>query len=118
MKAFRLIYFLSISLLIVLLSNCEKADKLEFGETQYDFQKDSVYQASSDGLLFVQIETDGLSWVNGAIIYADNTPNPTEIIGEVPYFGSITLPIRKNLYWKVSTTGQIQKLIINWTPLQ
>ena len=118
MKTIKLFTLSLISLVIILLSSCEKNDKIEFGNTQSDFIADSIYKASSDGLLFVQIITDGLHWTSGATIYAGETNNPTDKIGEITYFGSITLPIKKNIYWKVTTSGEIEELIIQWTPIQ
>ena len=120
MKTIKLFSFLTISSMIILLSNCEKDDGFELGNTQSDFIVDSVYKTSSDGLLFVQL-ISGAMGPFGALIYAGKTDNPTDTIGKIKSSGAITLPIKKNTYWKVTTYGEydwiIDELMIQWTPM-
>lgn len=113
------IFYGIIILSSLLLSNCDKDDEFEFGNTQSDFITDSIYKTKTDGLLFVQLKSDGLGEFS-AIIYADIEDNPTDTLAIIDYFGSITLPIKKDLYWCVKTIHQDrkdEKLIIQWTPM-
>jgi hypothetical protein len=90
-------------LIIALFSYCEKNENdLQFGETISKYETDSVYLSATDGLLNVEYEYDGYIHSLGdpiAKIYADESINPTTELSLVYY--STTVPIRKNLYWKV-----------------
>lgn len=116
MKNFKLIIlgFLIFSMIL----GCSKDEEgLQFGETLSDFKTDSVYFSSTDGLLNVEYESDGHSTYLGnpiAIIFADENPNPITEIGIVYY--STTIPIRKNLYWKVKRLN-MNIINIRWTPV-
>ena len=116
MKNLRLIIFGL--LIIALFSYCEKNDNdLQLRETISDYKTDTVYFSMTDGLLNVEYEDDGSIHSLGkpiAKIYADENINPTTEIGIVYY--SITVPIRKSLYWKVKRMTN-NKINIRLTPI-
>jgi len=97
----------------------EYSRPMEFGETIYDLKSDTIYQATTDGFLYVDIKSFAsphqLEQIN-AKIYADSTSNPTHLVGTVFY--SNTLPIKKDYYWKVKNTTSNGKLNISWTPIK
>jgi len=95
----------------------EYSRPMEFGETIYDLKSDTVYYATTDGLLYVDIKSFAsphkLEQIN-AIIYADSTKEPARLVGTVFY--SNTVPIKKDYYWNVMRTSG-SKLNISWTPI-
>jgi len=112
---------LAISLLVILFTNCENEYETTFGETESGFVQDSVYKTSSDGLLLVQVRTSNAITEMGAVICESKDNNPTDTIGIIEPFGSITLPLKEDTYWKVTTYGNvslIEKLVIQWTPIK
>jgi len=105
--------------IVVLIANCSQDDEFEFGSTISDFQTDSVYKTSSDGLLFVETISFGSPYATGQVtakVYADQTSDPTTEIGIVHY--SITLPLEKDIYWKVTRLTSGGSFRITWTPIQ
>ena len=64
MRLFKSSILLSLIVSMVAFLGCKK----EFGENEYGFEADSVYYAETDGILFVQIITDGIEWANDATI--------------------------------------------------
>jgi hypothetical protein len=96
----------------------EYSRPMEFGETIYDLKSDTVYHATTDGLLYVDIKSfaspHNLEQIN-AKIYADSTKEPSRLVGTVFY--SNTLPIKKDYYWNVMKLTSNGKLNISWTPI-
>jgi hypothetical protein len=96
----------------------EYSRPMEFGETIYDLKPDTVYHATTDGLLYVDIKSFAsphqLEQIN-ARIYADSTNKPSRQVATVYY--SNTLPIKKDNYWIVKKTTGNGKLNISWTPI-
>jgi len=112
---------LTISLLVILFTNCENEYETTFGETESGFVQDSVYETSSDGLLLVQVRAANAMTEMGAVIYASKNNNPTDTIGIIEPFGSLTIPIKENTFWEVTTYGNvslIEELVIQWTPIK
>ena len=104
----------------LLFSSCQKSI---FAETESDFVQDSVYLTNSDGLLYVQFLTPGLTTYSGAIICAGDLINPTDTIGHIHPYGSLTLPIQEGTYWEVSLYAKPSlnfeyELSIKWTPFK
>ena len=100
------------------IQNTEYLCQNGLGKTQTNFQKDVVYQAKTDGILFVGCYISSNVLFNpGFFVYADTTNNPstTVAIGVTP--SNLTIPIQKGLYWKV-----VQKssgtLTISWISLE
>lgn len=88
------------------------------GKTQTDFQKNVVYYAKTDGILFVNSHISSSVFINpGFFVYADTTNNPSSIvaIGVTP--STLTIPIQNGLYWKVVQKG-IGTLSISWISLE
>lgn len=77
--------------------------------------KDTVYQAATDG--FVCATKDAST--STVIGYTDSV-NPPTVIRRQEYHVSevsgISFPVRKNDYWKVTTT--LGNLILFWIPLE
>ncbi len=123
MKTMKASLLLVIGILVLHFTSCEKDKSFELGDTQTDFLEDSVYRATTDGLLLVQLDTDGMFSFTGAIIYGGDSDNPTDTIGHINPFGSLTLPIKNNTYWKASIYAPsaveeyIHDLVIQWTPI-
>lgn len=100
------------------IQNTEYLCQNGLGKTQTDFQKDVVYQAKTDGILFVNSYISGNIFINpGFYVYADSTNNPstTVAIGVTP--SALTIPIQKGLYWKVVQKGS-GTLLISWISLE
>ena len=96
------------------IQNTEYMCQNGLGKTQTDFQKDVVYQAKTDGILFVNSYISSNIFINpGFYVYADSTNNPstTVAIGVTP--SALTIPIQKGLYWKVVQKGS-GTLSISW----
>lgn len=89
------------------------------GMTSMDFKKDTIYKASTDGFLSVQLSSAAVGQAFKITIYSDENPQPTSKAAVISYSGLYTLPIKKNNYWKViSTSIFYSELIIAWTPLE
>ncbi len=100
------------------IQNTEYLCQNGLGKTQTDFQKDVVYQAKTDGILFVNSYISSNIFINpGFYVYADSTNNPstTVAIGVTP--SALTIPIQKGLYWKVVQKGS-GTLSISWISLE
>ena len=91
---------------------------ITLGETQTGFEAGKIYQAESDGFLFVYYYFhDGGSMTMNGFIYSDESENPTTLVGVVGMHpGSIIVPIKKNNYWKVTKISYLTT-IITWTPI-
>jgi len=91
-----------------------------FGEWQsVSITKDTVYQASTDGILIVNAEK---TYINDKYLrlYTDANNPPTTLRARLGGSGgsdegSITCPIKKNHYYKVSGTGSITDAY--WLPI-
>ena len=105
--------------LIVFLPNCSKEEEYAFGETETDFVVDSVYKTNSAGFLSVDLYAD---WNNFSLsVYADKTPDPEKRIAIIQWHGSITQPLEKDTYWKVSYNNSeeyLRRLERKWTHIQ
>jgi hypothetical protein len=100
------------------IQNTEYLCQNGLGKTQTEFQKDVVYQAKTDGILFVNSYISSNIFINpGFYVYADSTNNPstTVAIGVTP--SALTIPIQKGLYWKVVQKGS-GTLSISWISLE
>lgn len=100
------------------IQNTEYLCQYGLGKTQTDFQKDVVYQAKTDGILFVNSYISSNVFINpGFYVYADSTNNPstTVAIGVTP--SALTIPIQKGLYWKVVQKGS-GILSISWISVE
>jgi len=103
----------------MLLASCDSSFKL--GETETDFVVDSIYKTESDGLLYVELDA---SWNHFSLsVYADEKTEPETEIASIRWHGSITQPVAKNTYWKVSYTESdsedyVSSLVIRWTPIE
>jgi|WetSurMetagenome_2_1015567.scaffolds.fasta_scaffold419546_1 hypothetical protein len=110
-----------ISFVATLYYSCDKEDKFNFGDTQTNFEVDSVYKASTDGLLVVQSTANIISDVVG-YVYCDIKPEPDSILGKVYDNENATFPIVKDRYWKVhkrsfGDPNVTVTLEISWTPI-
>lgn len=115
------ILILGISALIILFSSCVDEYETSFGDTETGFVQDSVYKTTSDGLLLVQVRTLNAMTEVGAVIHSSTDTILMDTIGIIEPFGSLTLPLQEDKYWKVTTygnTGVIEELIIQWTPIE
>ena len=105
----------------ILLTSCEKESNFKFGETETDFVVDSIYKTDSEGLLYVELDA---SWNNFSLsVYADKNPEAETEIAYIRWHGSITQPLEKNTYWKISYNESdpedyVRKLVIRWTPIE
>jgi len=68
----------------------------------------TVYQATTDGFAVIDAYTPG-NW-DGVKVYTDASNPPTTLRGRVTgdgldLHGTITMPVRKNDYWKVTLVG-------------
>ena len=105
----------------ILLTSCEKEDGFKFGETETDFIVDSVYKTNCEGLLYVELDA---SWNNFSLsVYADEISEPGIEIAYIRWHGSITQPLKKNTYWKISYNEAnpeeyVRRLVIRWTPIE
>jgi hypothetical protein len=110
---------LVITFLTIIISSCTKDNEIGLGEPNLSFGTDSIYQASTDGFLFVEIVNYGNEYAVGqatAKVYADDTPDPTTEIGTIHY--SITLPINNGMYWKVTRLVANSSFKVIWTPIE
>lgn len=90
-------------------------------KVQTDFFTDTVYQAKTDGFLTVRsyfVGNDHLT-NRGFVIYADTSKIPSTIISETNVATStLTTPIQKGYYWKVSQRNYTTRLVISWLSLE
>ncbi len=87
------------------------------GQTQTGLKSNTIYQASSDGFLYVQYKSSSTFGNINGYIYSDKTENPTTLVGHVNFVpGSTYVPIQKNNYWKVEPVT-LTVVIISWIPV-
>lgn len=121
MKFLRPILFLTIFLI---LAECNKTEdyELAFGETQTGFKLDSIYVTKTNGLLYVNF----ISNSTGAYLHVltSNDANPDIEVAMFRTGGSATVPLQKNIYWKVEKHPDYDPLnlpildtLITWTPI-
>ena len=91
---------------IVVNTSCQKDDDTEFqfGETQNGFGTEIVYKADNNGFLNIQYDTNSFGSEHKVIVYSDNNENPTSVIGFMTASGTMTLPLKKDDFWKVKVT--------------
>ena len=114
-----MILFIIIShMTISFFSSCEK-DEIEFGSYEYGYNVDTIYKAESDGFVVVNVKSHGSLFK--ATLYSDENPEPiTEIASVLWRGGSMTAPIKKNNYWKVSHNNinvDVLEITIGWMPI-
>lgn len=118
----RLSYIRNVGLILVLViplfvMNCKKDDDFQFGYMQDGFLPDSIYNATTDGLLYIEFVNSG-KWFNLddpiAEVFCSTNPDSLKSIAFV--YMSSTLPIRKNNYWMVDNLT-FNDLKITWTPI-
>ena len=110
--------FLFAAISLMLSTGCQKDDNAEFqfGETQTGFGTETVYKAESNGFLNIQFDTNGFDSEHKVIVYSDNNEDPLTVVGFLISSGTISLPIKKDDFWKVKVTyaGTIN---ITFTPI-
>lgn len=90
-------------------------------KVQNDFFMDTVYQAKTDGFLTVRSYFVGNNHLlnSGFVIYADTSKIPSTIISETNVAtNTLTTPIEKGYYWKVSQRNYTTRLVISWLSLE
>lgn len=109
------LYFSLSFLILLFVAGCQK--EIEFGEMQSNFGTEVVYRAMNDGLLTVQFSSRIISSDDVFVkVYSDNNELPTTLIGEMRFSGTMTLPIKRNGYWKVMM-GNAGTISISFTPI-
>lgn len=89
------------------------------GKTVMNLKKDTIYQATTDGFLSVQLSSGIFGKDLMITVYSDENPQPVTKAAVIYYSGLYTLPIKKNNYWKVSAPYKFYtELTISWTPLE
>ena len=119
MKKIKNLFFnLLLVISVVTITSCQKDDESEFqfGETQTGFGTETVYKAESAGFLNIQFDTNGFDSERKVIVYSDNNENPSTVVGFLISSGTISLPIKKDDFWKVKVNyaGTIN---ITFTPI-
>lgn len=115
----KIIVLLSVSILLLwAFVQCEVDQGFELGDTVSDFEPDSLYITDADGLLFVQINANVTGGGANAFIIGGGKPSSTDTLGQILNFGSVTIPLKKDTYWKVHIKNQ--NFVVNydfqWTP--
>jgi len=118
------IKYIGLFISIMLLTECEKAEVYEFkfGDVQTGFQVDSIYLTGSNGFLYVQFKAANSS--SYLRILADQNPKPSTEIARIPWEGSVTLPLKKDIFWmaeshvSIASTLNITDTLITWTPIE
>ena len=108
-------------ILTIFLFSCNKEEKTGFGDTQTNFEVDSIYKASTDGLLRIQTTSNLVSSVVG-YVYCDFKPEPDSLIGKLFGNENATIPIVKDSYWRVHKQSYLDPNInvnmeLSWTPM-
>jgi len=100
----QLLLFLLISLLLI--TSCQKDDdsEFQFGETQTGFGTEISYKADYNGFLNIQYDTNSFGSEHKVIVYSDSSENPATVIGFMTASGTMTLPLKKDDFWKVKVT--------------
>lgn len=89
------------------------------GKNVMNLKKDTIYQATTDGFLSVQLSSGIFGNDLMITVYSDENPQPVSKAAVIYYSGLYTLPIKKNNYWKVSAPYKFYtELTISWTPLE
>lgn len=93
---------------------------LKFGETQTNFTTEQIYFAETDGVLYIQ--HNSVSNQLAIEVYTGDKSSELVKIGEVRWFGTITMPVERYKYWKVSYNTAdceqyVKDLSIRWTPV-
>ena len=90
------------------------------GEPQTDFKAEVPYQSETNGLLYLQHN----SVCNQLYLelYIGDTPETLKKVGEIRWFGTISIAIEKGKYWevrynKVDYEKFLEDLKIRWTPI-
>jgi hypothetical protein len=114
----KIIALLCACMLFCLLVQCDVDQGFELGDTVSDFEPDSLYQTDADGLLFIQINANVTGGGANAFIIGGFNPTSIDTLGQILNFGSVTLPLKKDTYWKVHIKNQ--NFVVNydfqWTP--
>jgi hypothetical protein len=91
---------------------------LEWGDIQTGFKKDTVYQAQNDGFLTVQYTSITIGGDYYVIVFSDNNSNPITQVGLITYPGTLSIPIKKNNFWKIVQGKSLNtNLLIHYTPI-
>ena len=119
MKKVKLIALLILG--FVIFSNCDDEEKVQFGITETGFETDSIYWATTDGLLVIQ-STANISPAVVGYVYSDFDIDSTTLVGSLYANDNATYPIMKNYYWRVSERTFSDPNIhasfkISWTPM-
>ena len=106
-----------IFIISILLIACEKEtyDDKNFSPYDLSFKVDSIYQANSDGFLIVSSNSSSSDFTT--TIISDKNSNPTTVIAKSCGWGeTITVPIIKNNFWKVTHNDEpYDEFSIVWT---
>jgi hypothetical protein len=105
---------------ISILSSCKKEDPKEFGAYDFNYSIGTVYKAPSDGFVVVNVISASGSAFK-ATLYSDINTDPFTMLASVVWSGgSMTAPIKKGDYWKVThnnvNVDQL-KITIGWLPV-
>lgn len=105
---------------ISIFSSCQKDDPKEFGVYDFNYSVGTVYKASSDGFVVVNVISSVGSEFQ-ASLFSDVNADPFTLIASVVWIGgSMTAPIKKGEYWKVThnnvNVDQL-KITIGWMPV-
>lgn len=102
---------------IFIFTSCKK-DK--FGDYNFEYVENVVYQAEEDGFVTVNVKSNGSEFK--ASLLTDTSSEPTTEIASVIWDGgSMTIPIKKDYYWKVTHNNvNVDELEIDitWIPLK
>lgn len=87
-------------LLTIQLLSFSPNNEFEFVDMQSDFDIDVVYQTEKDGFLYVQMNSPHPAF--SIIIISDDSADPQTEIAKIVWHGSVTLPLKKGSYWKIT----------------
>lgn len=109
-------------IIVIILSFFTKQSSLEFefGETITDFKNDIIYYTETDGILYIQHNSNHNHLY--LQVFLGNSNNELLKAAEIKWFGTITLPIEKGKFWKISyNRDDYDKyrldLTLRWTPV-
>ena len=117
MKGIAFILLAIVSCLTII--SCEK-EELQLGEYTYDLKVDTVYQALTDGFVVVNVSSNG-SLFKASLLSDEKVEPTTELASVIWDGGSMTVPVKKDYYWKVIhnniNVNQL-KISISWAPFR
>jgi hypothetical protein len=109
-------------IIVILLTFFTNQSSIEFkfGETITGFKNDIMYYTETDGILYIQHNSN----YNHLYlqVFLGNTSNELSKVAEIKWFGTITLPIERGKFWKISYNRDDYNeyrldLTLRWTPV-